>query len=148
MERDDRRNAAGRRQRLGRCGLGGVLVGTAAGLVLSLVFDIAAKQGDRECANATGVCFGTAPFVGLAIGFAAILAICWIGFKAVGTKPLVIAVTCGIFIPYPIARFGHVSFASSYVHPLWLFVAEMALAYGALALALSAPTRDETSRPR
>lgn len=143
------RGALGGRQPGSRRSAGGIwpfvisaAAGALAAFAVSAIVDWAAAESDRECANATGLCWGTAPYVGLAGGFCLVLALCWIGFALAGLRPLIGYVLGGILLFVVMTMFFLTEIHGGRLHPGTGYAGLMAAAF------LIFPANDRFRSPR
>ncbi|MEN3537852.1 hypothetical protein AAH991_22250 [Microbispora sp. ZYX-F-249] len=113
---------------------GANLLGAVLGAAVSLILDMAADAGQRECRGSPSLCIGTGPVVGLAVGAALVVLGCLVGFAVLGIRPLIVSVPSG----FALLLFTTWAYLSSVpggrLHPLFAYAACTALFLGLLAL--------------
>lgn len=72
--------------------------GASSAFAVSAIVDWAATTSEQECANATEMCWGSAPYVGLAGSFFVVSVLCWTGFALAGLKPVLAYVPLAIVV--------------------------------------------------
>jgi hypothetical protein len=123
-------------QAAGRIGLAAVL-GAALGWGISADLDWSATSSDRECAHVSGLCFGTAPFAGLAIGVIAGVGACWLGLAVARLRPLSVTVPLGAMLLL-LTVWGYLdAVPGGRLHPRWGFALVTGLVFALPAIATS-----------
>jgi hypothetical protein len=128
----------------------GLAAGAVTGWLISLDLDRAASASDRECAQATGICFGIAPPVGLAWGLLLTVSACWLCMAIAGARPLLATIPAAIVLVFlctaVFLRFVH----GGRLHPAWAFSLTTALTLALFTAAVTWPKHAPKSgdRPR
>ena len=109
-------------------------VGAFCGAASSLTLDLADTASRQECANATSICTGTAPFGGLLGAAFLLIGACWIGFAFAGLRPLWAYVPGGVllFVIVMDKYLGYVN--GGRLHPAWRFAAVEGVCFMVLPL--------------
>ena len=113
--------------------------GAVTGWLISLDLDWAASAGERECAQATSICFGIAPLAGLAWAVLLTVAACWVCMAIAGARPLLATVPTAIVLVFVSAGFFLRWVHGGRLHPAWAFSLTTALALALFAAALTWP---------
>ena len=111
------------------------LLGVAIGWGISADVDWSATASQRECAQASGLCFGLAPVVGVAVGVVAGVVACWLGLAVARLRPLVIAVPVAVLL-LPLTAVVYLDVVpGGRLHPSWLFGLVTGAVFALLAVA-------------
>ncbi len=109
------------------------VLGTLLGWGICKDVDWSAVASDHECADASTLCFGVAPFVGLAIGVIVAVAACWLGMAIAGLRPLILSVPLAVVaLAMTTAQYDRVGQGRG-LHPEWLFALVTGLVFVLLA---------------
>jgi len=113
--------------------------GAVTGWLISLDLDWATSASDRECAQATGICSGIAPPVGLVLGLLLTISACWVCMAIAGARPLLATVPTAIVLMFLATvlflRFVH----GARLHPVWAFSLTTAFTLALFAAAVTRP---------
>jgi hypothetical protein len=118
--------------------IGGAGVAAAGGAIIGRVIswdmDGSASAGVRECAQSTGICVGTGPVAGLALGIAFTVAACWLTMADGRVRPTPLTVPVGLVL-IVVATFKFLGVVrGGRLHPAWAFSLTIALTLGFFAL--------------
>jgi hypothetical protein len=122
--------------------------GAFTGWLISIDLDWAASASERECAQATWICFGIAPLVGLAWGLLITVSACCVCMAIAGARPLLATVPTAVVLVVLsttlFLRFVH----GGRLHPAWAFSLTTALTLALFAAALTWPKHAPKSGDR
>jgi hypothetical protein len=114
-------------------------VGVVTGRLISADLDWSVTASQHECAQSTGICWGIAPEVGLALGFLLTVSACWVSMAVARARPLwatvpaAIGIVCGVTVAF--LRLHH----GGRLHPASAFSLLIALALAVLTVAVTWP---------
>jgi hypothetical protein len=91
------------------------VIGAVIGWAISRDLGWSVAAGQRECAQASGLCLGFAPVAGLAGGLLVTVLACWAAFAATGLRPLAVTVPSAVAVLLFVTR-GYLG-----RYPAWVF---------------------------
>jgi hypothetical protein len=110
------------------------VLGAGLGWGMSADLDWSAAASQHECAQASGLCFGLAPFVGLLAGVVVGVSACWLSLAAVRLQPVGITIPAAIAV-LPVTAFIYLArVPGGRLHPPWLFALVTGAVFALLAV--------------
>jgi hypothetical protein len=132
------------RRTLGAAGVSVIAItGLGAGLAWGFSWDLDRSNAVSRlgCAGSSGICFGIAPLIGLAVAVIGLIAACWLFFAMLDLRPLTVGVPAAIALAFFTTWGFQAAVPGGRLHPTWVFILVMSLGFALLAVAMVAGPR-------